>query len=685
MTSLDDIDRQITELQALREAKLKEQAKEVLVSAVVSANLKQTSIIKLSHMNHEELNELLKSFAWDSFYGGRQVPFKLFDGLVTSISNLQHVKLDPSIERVKEQAALILATPDVVVDYKEPNLTIKFSGYANLNRYRFFSYQLESVVREDYHRKLFTLPVSLGSELIEIVENQRKNGITVEITELAKQTIEEEVRKLALIDTIATLEYYKEGDIKLADAELKLRPFQTVTMKFAELSNDRFLIGDEMGLGKTWQMVARAMMIGTRTLFIVPPSLIPNWVREIVRLTGKEPLVFRGREPNQIDIMELVVHKSHQFNLIGWTSLSTVFEKEEEGATDTVSVAPWVNYINLSEFGLICLDEVHRGKNENSSRSKAMLQLKCERIIGASGTPVVNRPAEYFNFLHLIAPSIFTSRTDYESRYTNGRNGARNVEELQKLLRPLMIRRKKADVIKDLPPIERISDFVELSAEDRKTYDVWLLNIKKQIDGYGHQWTKETNNILAEILRAKQFLADCASNRSVELALELYENAVENEHPHKKVIIFSQFRDTAKKIMRLLGHEALWFDGTVDVEERMKVVDAFIAEDKYKFLCVTTKAAGEGLNITAAGSVIFNDLMWTPADHSQAEARAYGRLNDAHGVDSYYIMVTDSIMSWIWEMLEAKMRVIEQVVDGVQTSRAGESVATAIIKRIKEL
>jgi SNF2 family DNA or RNA helicase len=114
----------------------------------------------------------------------------------------------------------------------------------------------------------------------------------------------------------------------------------------------------------------------------------------------------------------------------------------------------------------------------------------------------------------------------------------------------------------------------------------------------------------------------------------------------------------------------------------MEVVDKFQKDDT-PFLVATTLAAGEGLDITAAGTVIFTDLLWTPAGHEQAEDRAYMRNNDPHGIDAYYYIKENTIMEWIMELLNLKTEVIGEVVEGVQSSR-DTNVANELIKRMRE-
>jgi SNF2 family DNA or RNA helicase len=198
-------------------------------------------------------------------------------------------------------------------------------------------------------------------------------------------------------------------------------------------------------------------------------------------------------------------------------------------------------------------------------------------------------------------------------------------------------------------------------------------------------------SILAQIMRLKQVCAIDKAESTADLAVELYDSSEGEDN--RKVLVFSQFKAVAYRIAQHLGSEALCFvtrNGneyvTANAEERDKLVQAFQNDPKWKFLVVTEKTTKEGHNITAAGSVIFNDLFWTPAAHEQAEGRAYGRLSNLHSISSYYHIVDyegNGIEEWIWKLLDMKRNVIEAVVEGVETSR-DTSVAKMLIEKLKE-
>jgi non-specific serine/threonine protein kinase len=267
--------------------------------------------------------------------------------------------------------------------------------------------------------------------------------------------------------------------------------------------------------------------------------------------------------------------------------------------------------------------------------------------------------------------------------WSDGR--VRNVEHLRETLSTILIRRKREQVQKDLPPIRRIYDWHELSDPARARYELALEGVYQAIAEYekdGQNKEMAITGILAQITRCKQIVAQDKVERIADLATELVD--AEKGEGEGKVVIFSGFKAVARGIAKRLGHEAVCFTGDDKLEDRQKMVDDFQSDPKVKFLVATGATAGEGLTMTAGGYVIFSDFGWTPAYHQQCEGRVYGRLNEAHGAVSYYIVGAGTIEEWIQELLAVKLKIIEQIIEGNDDEDAGKSMGYELIKRMKK-
>ena len=540
---------------------------------------------------------------------------------------------------------------------------------------------------EDGKRR-YSFPLIEGWRLIEALKD-----FVVEWADDAKENIKKQLELRELLDTIATAD---RCDVNVSfNGDAELRDFQTVGVKFLELINANGILADQMGLGKTWQALGVAESSKYRTVIFCPARLKANWAREIYALTGHTPYICSGIMPTKHDMLRIAVEKKDRYLIINYEILGRIYERAKEDVqedgqilkSDIREVAPWIEVLNHAGIDLCIVDEGHKIKNVNTKVSRACRQIKIPHIICLTGTPVINRPGELWAMLNMIDADRFPNYDNFVSRYTNYDKTAKNVTELRETLKPIMIRRTKKDVLPDLPPINRMFKWVELSDPARERYKQALEGIYTEVDRMG-EVTNQMNitSILAELTRLKQICANDKIDYTAELALDLYDTAQGNSSNggKGKVIIFSQFKDPVRAITTALQPEAISITGDIPQEERMKLVDRFQNDPDVHFLVATWQTVGEGLNLTAADYVIFNDLFWAPGHHAQSEERAYGRLNDPHPIDSYYIANEKTIEEWIIELLNLKKQIINEVVEGHQAERGEGSVAMQLISRLKE-
>jgi SWI/SNF-related matrix-associated actin-dependent regulator of chromatin subfamily A-like protein 1 len=547
-------------------------------------------------------------------------------------------------------------------------------------------------------QKMWRVPLTEGWRLY-----QKLEGIDgVVYTDEAQSMIVGQIEARGMLDKIAKM----NRGVKYLDYDFgtghKLREFQEVGAEFIEAAGGNVIVADEMGLGKTWQAMAYALKNDFRVMVICPASLKPNWARQIRTLTGVRPSVLQGGEPTQGDLIRFLTdppkYSIINYDIVGRAMKYKKVWKDERGFThedDQVRYL-WVELINMAKPDLVIVDEGHYIKNIDSNRSQAVRQLKVPRIVFLTGTPVLNRPGELWPMLTMIAPEQFPAHETFLNQYTYDGKSAKNVDELRTLMRPLMIRRLKKDVQKDLPPINRDNIPHELSEKALKLYRKVEQGVYTAIEAYSPtgQGGQEMGitNILAQIQRLKMVCAIDKADHTAELAIQAYEET--DESSPRKVLIFSQFKAVAYAIyQRLADDGCLCFVKrtssdfvTANNEERDRLVQQFQTDPNIKYMVVTEKTTKEGHDITAAGSTIFNDVFWTPAGHEQAEGRAYGRLDNPHTINSYYMITEmggDSIEEWIMELLAEKMHMINEVVEGVEASR-DVSVVMELIQKMKD-
>ncbi|HSW00042.1 MAG TPA: DEAD/DEAH box helicase [Sedimentisphaerales bacterium] len=442
---------------------------------------------------------------------------------------------------------------------------------------------------------------------------------------------------------------------------MKLYPFQEDGVSWLN-GNRRALLADEMGLGKTVQAICAAE---TPTLVVCPASLKTNWAREIVRWRAGAPRV-------------AVLSSSS-----GWT----------QAAKD----ADWlvVNYDILHRFEeqiraepghyrTVIADEAHYIKNPGAARTKQFLgrgrrsgrplpRLSAERMIALTGTPIMSRPIELWTLWYWLRPETCPSYWDFAKQYcgadsVNGWDvrGAANLDELRERIAPWMLRRMKSDVLTELPP--KIREAVEIEDENGA-----LLRKEREAWGAVSGGARLTDGTFEEVFsRLEPGRPDTSMIAKVrhETALGKVPYVVSHVkdllEKTDKVLVFAYHRDVIAGIQEgLAGDEygALAITGETPLAERQRIVDAFQGSGRGpRVLVGQIQAAGVGLTLTAASTVVFAELDWTPAAMTQAEDRAH-RIGQKDAVLVQHVVLARSLDAYMARALIRKQQIVAEVLD----------------------
>lgn len=655
---------------------------DLIITVLVSK--RNPGLIQLkTNIYREDFIELLRKIPgrlYNATYKINTIPLSVYSSfLISALAGLPRVFVQYE-EEAESKLNTLLNGPDLIIGFADGQFLVKVKQgielEGNITKMFPVSYMPPDVIYLDYK-----LTLANAAYFLHLLKETKHKITWEDNTEIE---LNKAVQKQVALAGIAEQDDAPEYDMKLG--EFTLKGYQQVGVKFMDLASGNGIIADEPGLGKTIQAVAYAVRSNKRVLIICPAAAKENWRRHLINYTGTSPKVFSGIEPAMYDIINLMQPKEHvQFNLMHYNMFSRPLPIKLPNG-DRTTVCPWINYINASKFDVIILDEMHKVKNVEAATTKEIMKIKAGAFMGLSGTPILNRPGEFYPMLYLINPKEFANHTEFINTYTDGRNGVRNLSKLRELLAPIMIRRTKDKVMKDLPPITRTNHYIELTKAQRTGYESILDGVFTAIENayrvYGDLDGTEVTNILTQLLRLKQYLAGLKVEAVTDLATEFYD---QTESKHRKVILFSQFRPVVADIASRLGQEVITFDGTISPLERTKLVDRFQKEPDIHFLACSTTAASEALDMTAAGLVIFTDLLWTPASHAQAEGRAYGRLNDPHSIEALYAMCTETLEDEvIFPLLQEKLTNINALIDGGDVERnMSSSIAMDVIKYLK--
>ena len=318
---------------------------------------------------------------------------------------------------------------------------------------------------------------------------------------------------------------------------------------------------------------------------------------------------------------------------------------------------------DIVEFNpdLLILDEAHYVKNHKSKRGAILKDLSknfgCERVWLLTGTPIANRPMDYYNLLAIIDSPITNNWVHYAKTYCDGMRfkkggryiwvtkGASNLDELSAKTKRTILRRKKENVL-DLP--EKLITPVYLELENVDGYkNVWNEYLEqRKLDGKKGNPAKD----LVEMTLLRTFIA----METVPYTIEKTEEALEL---NKKTIIFCNFNDEMDSFIRHFGNKCVCVRGGMSDKQKQQSVDRFQEDDSCMVFVGQIKAAGVGLTLTKAEIVIMNSLDWVPGNHEQAEDRAY-RIGQSETVNIYYMLMDDTIDTLVWNILNEKKKVI---------------------------
>ncbi len=435
---------------------------------------------------------------------------------------------------------------------------------------------------------------------------------------------------------------------------------------------EHVLLADEMGLGKTIQTIAYFNILpkNTSILIIVPAFLKINWFREIMRwdTVGRDVQIITSStgpiEPGKTYIINYDILKKHEIDL------KRIF------------------------WDIVVYDEAHVCKNPKAQRTQIAMTIQAKKRIFVTGTPLLNRPYEIYTILKTINHPVVRNWKNFVERYCNGRkiyvgrgkyvwdySGASNIEELNNILRSsIMIRRKKDEVLKELPEITREMIVLDVDTETQKLLDEEkqiLLDFVLQKTQEGKDGKRKKKAKVAKIesyedallyISQKGMSLDLSSlsairkkiaEKKIPFIVDFIKDTLENE---PCCVVFTWHKNIAFEITEQLKNEnisAVCVTGELDNQKRQQCVDDF-QNGQTSVLVATMASLGVGVTLTRARVCVFAELDWVPANILQAEARLH-RFSQKNAVISYYVFYNNSIDALISKRLGEK----EKNIDGI--------------------
>ena len=404
-----------------------------------------------------------------------------------------------------------------------------------------------------------------------------------------------------------------------------LRRYQEWGVKYI-LHQERVLLGDEMGLGKTVQAIAAMVSLkntgATHFVVVCPASVIENWCREI-------------RRQSRLSVVK--IHGAGRMSALRtWVRSGGV-------AVTTYETTAYFKLDDGFQFSMLTVDEAHYIKNSQARRTVNVKSIAehAQRLLFMTGTALENNVDEMIALISMLQPEI--------AALARGMASLATAPQFRKMIAPVYYRRKREDVLTELPELVENQEWCALRPKEEQLYETAVLS-------------KQYN----EARRVSWNVEDLRNSSKASRMLELIQEA---ESEGRKVIVFSFFLDTIRKISLLLGSRCTNpINGTVPPQRRQEIIDDFDKAPAGTVLLAQIQAGGTGLNIQSASVVILCEPQLKPSIENQAVSRAY-RMGQTRNVLVYRLLCPDTVDERITDLLAQKQAAFDAFADKSEAAK----------------
>jgi len=471
-----------------------------------------------------------------------------------------------------------------------------------------------------------------------------------------------------ITDKLVDIRKQMLGEKRLAFSEIPeeiqgtLRSYQKEGVHWLERLRLMYLNGilaDDMGLGKTLQaIVAITQSRMKRTglsIVVCPTSLLYNWKEEFNKFDPELKVLVVDGVPS---VRKRLIENMRKYDVI--VTSYTLLQKDIEAYKPT-------------QFSYVILDEAQHIKNRGTRNARSVKMVQSEHKLILSGTPIENSLDELWSLFDFLMPGFLSSYDRFVEKYVrvSGPEQTKNLEYLKKKVAPFILRRMKADVLDDLPPVSEIVYHCQLSDVQQELYRSYAASARDELvklverDGFD----RVQIHVLATLTRLKQICChpaifakekpEAGDSSKYDMLVELLHTLIEGRH---KTVIFSQYTRMLQIMREDFEHRGIRFsylDGSS--KNRLEIVKQFNEDESIPVFLVSLKAGGTGLNLVGADTVIHYDMWWNPAVENQATDRVH-RIGQKKNVSAYKLITLGTIEEKIAEMQRRKKGLVKKVV-----------------------
>ena len=426
------------------------------------------------------------------------------------------------------------------------------------------------------------------------------------------------------------------------------------------------ILADDMGLGKTLQTITFIQNVlnkrtGASIMIIAPASLIYNWQREFNRFApGVDVELLVGTKAERIQ-------KKAESTASVWITSYPLIQRDSELYVD-------------EKIDVLILDEAQAIKNDTSKTAKSVRAIQASSTFALTGTPIENRLDELYSLFHTLLPGSLGTKKAFKEMQSS---------DIAKRVKPFILRRMKKEVLTELPDKIELTQYIDLTDDQKKLYAVQVKELTKDVEEAARtgQFQEKRMQFLAGLTKLRQIcchpnlVANSDKTYTSGKLDRLVEYVEEGLAAGQRMVIFSQFTSMLAIIREAFAKRDWtyhYLDGQTPTAERLQLTERF-NEGEHELFLISMKAGGTGLNLTGGDTVILYDTWWNPAVEQQAADRVY-RFGQKKNVQVVKFISTGTIEEKMLALQEKKKHLIEEVI------QSGEQTGTSLTaEEIKEL
>lgn len=476
------------------------------------------------------------------------------------------------------------------------------------------------------------------------------------------QMMDEEVKRELSIYKEKAEDFSQIKEIQVPDTlKATLRPYQQEGLNWLNFLDDFNFGGclaDDMGLGKSMQILAFILSQREKhgfntNLIVMPATLIFNWEKEI----------------------QLYAPSLKVLTLYGTERIKNIhyFDAYEVILTSYGTLLSDINFLKHYHFNYVFLDESQHIKNPQTQRYKAVRLLKSRNKITITGTPIENNTFDLYGQLSFACPGLLGTKQHFKEVYAipiDQFKENRRAEELQRKIKPFVLRRSKQEVAQELPEKTEMVLYCKMGIEQRKIYDSYEREFREFISATtAEELKKSPMNVLKGLTKLRQICDSPALlvNDGIDIdipssKIELLVDQLENKSGQHKILVFSQFVSMLHLIEKeLIARDIPFTMLTGNTRNREKVVEEFQTDENIKVFLISLKVGGMGLNLMESDYVFLVEPWWNPAVEQQAIDRVH-RIGQLKKVVAVRLICPDTVEEKIMQLQETKKDLVKELI-----------------------